>query len=82
MRSKFLKAIGAIALVGAIAVCGSIYATADESEQLETAKTCASGKHCRYTVGCSCSGFKPLKRGTVYDKTKCDRCGHPRSYHN
>lgn len=40
----------------------------------------ANGAHCRYTVGCSCSGFAP-SGPEVYKQYICRRCGHHKSYH-
>lgn len=39
------------------------------------------GKHCTYTVGCSCSGFSPKTNGKEWEKSYCKRCGHHKKYH-
>jgi len=39
------------------------------------------GKHCTYTVGCSCSGFAPKTNGKEWEKSYCKRCGHHKKYH-
>ena len=41
------------------------------------------GKVCSGTVGCKCTGFKPITNGTVADESKCANpgCGHPRRVH-
>lgn len=41
----------------------------------------AQGKHCNYTVGCSCSGFAPKTNGDVWEEAYCKRCGHHKRYH-
>ena len=38
-------------------------------------------KPCTATVGCDCSGFKPV--GTIgSDQFVCKKCGHAKKYHN
>lgn len=39
------------------------------------------GKKCRGTVGCDCSGFKPITDGDVWQEAYCKKCGHERRYH-
>ena len=39
------------------------------------------GKHCTGTVGCDCSGFKPITDGDEWEKSYCKRCGHHKRCH-
>ena len=39
------------------------------------------GKRCNGTVGCSCSGFKPITNGKVWQQAYCANCGHKKSVH-
>ena len=39
------------------------------------------GKHCTGTVGCSCSGFRPITDGQVWQESYCKNCGHHKRFH-
>lgn len=39
------------------------------------------GKACKYTMGCSCSGFSPITDGDEWQKSWCENCNHPKSSH-
>lgn len=39
------------------------------------------GMHCTGTVGCSCSGFRPITDGQVWQEAYCKNCGHHKRCH-
>ena len=39
------------------------------------------GKVCNGSVGCSCSGFKPITDGEEWEKAYCKKCSHHRNNH-
>lgn len=39
------------------------------------------GKCCDGSVGCSCTGFQPIKDGEVWEEEYCRKCGHHRRNH-
>lgn len=57
----------------------------DSSEVLVQAETGmyphVQGKHCTGTVGCSCSGFRPITDGQVWQESYCKNCGHHKRCH-
>lgn len=74
-----------IALVAMIASV-SVFANSYNNKSTDLHHGCSThvhmeGKHCRYTVGCSCPGFAPTQHKEVYKQAICRNCGHHRRFH-
>ncbi len=83
---SMLGAVALAAVVAGAAVSMNASSKSVDNHEIEACveycvHTHASGKHCTYTVGCSCSGFSPITSGKEYEKAYCKKCGHHRSYH-
>lgn len=39
------------------------------------------GKVCSGSVGCDCSGFKPITGGDVWEEDYCKKCSHSKGSH-
>ncbi len=80
------KVIFYYATMIAMIVSVSAFATARHNELAVHDQDCTThvhmeGKRCSGTVGCSCSGFKPIMNGKVWQQAYCANCGHKRSVH-
>ena len=65
MKRKIIYAIAIVAIsITAFIGLSSFISEANN----QPTHTHAQGKHCRYTVGCDCPGFSPIKNGKVYRK--------------
>ena len=84
MKKK--KTIITSLIVLALAVVGTIFAFKPGASSIAISETDtqvnAEGKRCTYTVGCSCTGFKPITDGAEWEKAYCKRCGHHKKYHH
>ena len=69
----------AVSAIAIVSLC-SFSSRLDTTTELHADGTC-EGKHCSYTVGCSCPGFKPIQHQEVYKLSYCKYCGHHRKYH-
>lgn len=76
-----------IAVTMALAASVAVFANAhDSNSTVQSHETTAAsfhmeGKHCNGTVGCSCSGFKPITNQEVWKKSYCKNCGHHKNCH-
>ena len=78
MKRKIIYAIAIVAIsITAFIGLSSFISEANN----QPTHTHAQGKHCRYTVGCDCPGFSPIKNGKVYEESYCKHCKHHKSYH-
>lgn len=80
------KVIFYYATMIAMVVSVSAYANSRNDEPTVHNHDCTKhihmeGKRCNGTVGCSCSGFKPITNGKVWQQAYCANCGHKKSVH-
>lgn len=81
MKAKKLFATLACVALMSVAAVAAFTTTSDTSKAMPEVNTHAAGKHCNYSVGCSCPGFSPITNGTVAQQSYCKHCGHHKSYH-
>ena len=78
--------IGIVAVLTTF-VSVSVFANASKGEFQEcnhgneSARVEMQGKHCRYTVGCSCPGFAPKTNGKEWERDYCRNCSHKKLFH-
>ncbi len=78
--------IGIVAVLTTL-VSASVFANVSKAElkesghENEPARIEMQGKHCRYTVGCSCPGFAPKTNGKEWERDYCRNCSHKKLFH-
>ena len=82
MKKKVFGFFAAVALIATVSVVANAQKEADYEILHEMCNTHAEGKHCNYSVGCSCPGFSPITDGTVAQESYCKHCGHHKKYHH
>lgn len=78
---KIIYSISVLALSAVAVVSLCSFTSNLDAESSTCSDASCEGKHCRYTVGCSCPGFEPIQHEEVYKLSYCRNCGHHKQYH-
>ncbi len=82
MKKTVFCFVAMITMVVSVSVYANAYPKVSAEHQHDcSTHTHMEGKHCRYTVGCSCPGFAPTQHKEVYKQSICRNCGHHKMYH-
>lgn len=81
-RKKIIITVCAVVALAVACIGSTLHADTTKCCDEECLTLSATGKHCRGTIGCGCSGFKAIDNGKVWQAAYCKKCGHHKRYHN